>query len=143
LLIRIRIVLVSKVRIRIRVKSRNRIDIKVKILSYEGSKMEPWRALAAHSGGFQDQNGAVENLYASGQRFATLITLIRSKIRIRLKVTGRIRIRIRIKVMRNRHTAARYIIASVEILSFCNRTCSTTGKPTRSFATERVSLDSV
>jgi hypothetical protein len=34
--------------------------------------MEPWRAVDAHNGGVEAQNGALEVLHTSGCRFAEL-----------------------------------------------------------------------
>ncbi len=34
--------------------------------------MEAWRAMVAHNGGVKDQNGALEGLYTSGRRFASV-----------------------------------------------------------------------
>jgi hypothetical protein len=65
----IRIIFGSWIRIRIGVKSRMRIRIKVKILKQYGFKIEPWRAMNAHNGVLEAENGALEDLLISGLRF--------------------------------------------------------------------------
>ncbi len=59
--IRIHIILGSLIRIRIRTKAKNLIRIRNKFKAQE-LKMEPWRAVNAHNGGMEAQNGAVEGL---------------------------------------------------------------------------------
>jgi hypothetical protein len=75
--------------------------------------MEPRRAVDAHKGAVDTQNGAVKTLKSNGGRFAYLYwgsrtgsLSVKSRIRISIKVKsrmrmeGRIRIRIRINVVR-------------------------------------------
>jgi hypothetical protein len=63
--------------------------------------MEPWRAVDAHNGGLEAQNGALEGLLTSFCRFASLRR--GPMIQIRIKERRLIRIRIRVKVMRIRN----------------------------------------
>jgi hypothetical protein len=61
-----------RVQIRTKVKRRVRIHIEDTILKLCGFKIEPWRAVDAHTAGVETQNGAVEGLYANGCRFSTV-----------------------------------------------------------------------
>jgi hypothetical protein len=58
-------------------------------------KMEPWRALEAHNGGVEAQQGARKYVYQWWSQIH--ITLMRNRIRIRIKVKSPIRIRIQVK----------------------------------------------
>jgi hypothetical protein len=68
----INIKVTSRIRIRIKVASRIRIRIRVMQICitgysdvnivYKRLKLEPWRALDAHSGGVEAQNGVLEAL---------------------------------------------------------------------------------
>jgi hypothetical protein len=68
----IRIRVKRHTRIRIEVKRRIRIRIKVKINDLQRFIMESWKAVKVQNGGVEAQNGAIEGLYASGRRFASL-----------------------------------------------------------------------
>ena len=49
------------------------LHIKVKMLEFKILKMEQWRAVDAHNGGVEALNGALEGLYTSGRRFASIL----------------------------------------------------------------------
>jgi hypothetical protein len=78
----------SWIRIRIRIKDR--------IQKLKRLKIEPWRAVDAHKRGLEARNGALDGIYQWSQ---IPITLMRSRIRIRIrnKVKGWIRILIEVK----------------------------------------------
>jgi hypothetical protein len=65
----IRIIFENLIRIRIRIKGWMRIRIKVKIQKQHGFKIEPWRAMYAHNGDLEAENGSLEDLLISGLRF--------------------------------------------------------------------------
>jgi hypothetical protein len=46
--------------------------IEVKTQDLKKVKMEPWMDVKAHKGDVEDQNGALEDLYTSSHRFASL-----------------------------------------------------------------------
>jgi hypothetical protein len=96
--IRILIILGSWIRIRIREKSWIRIRIKVEIQELQRLKKEPWWAADADKRDVRAQNGALEG--GSLDQWSRMrITLMSSKIRIRLrsKVKRWIRNRIEVK----------------------------------------------
>ncbi len=72
MLIRIRIIFGRQIwiRIRIRVKSRIRIRIKIEIQELQRLKMELLRAMDAHNGGVEAQNGPLDTctVYISGRK---------------------------------------------------------------------------
>jgi hypothetical protein len=72
---------------------RIRIGMKVKVQKLSRYRIEPWRAVYAHNGDLEAQNGELEGLYTRACRF--FITLMRSRIWIRIQVKSWIRIRIR------------------------------------------------
>jgi hypothetical protein len=43
------------------------------MLEFKILKMEQWRAVDAHNGGVEALNGALEGLYTSGRRFASIL----------------------------------------------------------------------
>ncbi len=60
--------------------------------------MEPWRAMGAHSGNVEAQNGALEwRVYILDQCSLIRVTSMRSRIRIRINVKRWIWIRIDVK----------------------------------------------
>jgi hypothetical protein len=77
MLIRIRNIFGSQIWIRIRIRVKNRIQIRITVEIQElwRLNMEPWRAVDAHNGGVEAQNGALEDLYSEHQWAQTLMRI--------------------------------------------------------------------